>query len=380
MPSQFIAISRPDELVDRVGDWIEFANRVGLVAPFCGAEAWIAWLEGYAGQDLRVFELRQEGRLKALLPMFRKGMGLHMACESILDYQEVAAESLDDAVELITRVIECEGAKGFSLTFAQVAESSLLDAALKDERIARLASLQSRYQSLCSTVTFPVRGQNGVLGSFSGQQRRDYKVATKQIGTAFPGFSVEHLLGVEVTKASLEAVARVHRDNQFRKAGPSVFDEANFVPFLLRQVELGAPLSLSLLRENPGGEVIAFNLGYFSRDTFFYYLTSYEARHAALSPGRWILADSIRHLSGKVAGDSLRLDLLSGEEAYKKRWAKSYYKVTRYQVIPWRFPNLPRVAAYSALYGVKAVKNRLLDRLRTDRLNDLEHETTSLFR
>jgi CelD/BcsL family acetyltransferase involved in cellulose biosynthesis len=301
-----------------------------------------------------------------------------MACEVILDYQEIAAESIDDAVELIGCVIENEGSNGFSFSFAQVAESSGLGAALGDARIARLASIQSRYQSICPTVTYPVTGKRGILGAFSGQQRRDYKIAGKLIKAAFPDFRVEHTLGREVTETCLQAVARVHRGNQFRRAGRSVFDDPNFIPFLLRQVELGAPLCVSLLREKEGGGILAFNIGYFSGDTFFYYLTAYEIRFASLSPGRWILADSIRHLADRVSGDCLRLDLLSGEEAYKGRWAKSYYQVTRYHVIPRRFPNLPRMAAYSTVYGLKGVKKRLLSCFGGKQLVDLEREETAL--
>jgi hypothetical protein len=70
--------------------------------------------------------------------------------------------------------------------------------------------------------------------------------------------------------------------------------------------------------------------------------------------------------------------MLSGEEAYKSRWAKTFYEVSCIQVIPKLLINLPRVAAFSAVYGLKTAKNRLRDRLVGERLGKLVHENIEL--
>ena len=50
----------------------------------------------------------------------------------------------------------------------------------------------------------------------------------------------------------IEEVAALHRRNQYRKAGPSIFEDAAYIAFLKEQAGSDSGLCLSLVRPSPG--------------------------------------------------------------------------------------------------------------------------------
>lgn len=377
MTYELHCIDQFEEIAKRRDDWFRLASEQAVVAPFCRPEAWLGWLETFLEYEPLVFELRDEsGQLRAVLPLYENGLKLRVATDDHLDYQDILADSNESAVQLLKRIIETERGEGFSLTFGKVAEHSRLHAALHDERLESIASIQGRYWSICPATQFAVPESREFLPALSSRQRKDYRASTRRTADAFPDHVVEARWGKEIQPSEIEAAGQLHQANQYRKEGDSVFADPGFADFLKRQAEREVPLLLTTLRERPNGAPIAFSLGYFARDTYYYYMTTYEGRHSELSPGRKIMIDSLIECAKRLEGNTLRFDMLSGEESYKSRWAKSFYQVNRFQVIPKRLGNLPRMAAYSTVYGLKEAKNRWRSRLGVgDRITEaLEHE------
>lgn len=137
--------------------------------------------------------------------------------------------------------------------------------------------------------------------------------------------------GSSIPFEKILAIAKLHRENQYRKGGPSIFTDMEFLQFLERQSENDVSLRLSILWEKEGGAPIAFALGYFKDHTFFYYITSYDGRWGELSPGRYLMIEAMTYNAAECRGNLLRLDMLCGLEPYKSRWAKSYYDVMKFQ-------------------------------------------------
>ncbi len=356
-------ISRADQIEESRGEWTRFAGRCRLAAPFCAPSTWIPWLLEFSDLEPTVFELRRDNELLALLPMFQKGRTLGVATEPHLDYQDIAAVDIEAAVSLILELIRLAGEIRVNITFAKVAEHSLLAKALRDPRVAERAYVQSYFRSLCPTVDFTIQSHDNFLASLSRRQRKDYRSATKQIQAAVPDHVVEHYGGRDIELSFIEAVASLHLENQYRKKGNSIFADRSFQSFLEQQIAAGAPICLSMLRERKDGPLMAFTFGYFAEDTYFYYLTAYAGRHANCSPGRWLLVDTLKHWAGATRGNTLRLDLLSGNESYKDRWASSSYEISQFQIIPKRIGNWPRLVAYKALYGSKRARSYMKSQL-----------------
>lgn len=363
MPSGLSIVTAVSDLDLRLPEWDELFARCGQAAPFCGPRVWVPWLKTFPQHRPAIFELRRDGRLCALLPMYRNGDRLGMATGPHLDYQDLIAEDHESAVEVLLAAIEGgHGPLPSQLDFPNVQAGSRLESALADPRVGDVSHVQSRFMTFCMVTEFKLRKGESFLASLSGRHRRNFRNASRRIEKAAPAHVIEHRGPGELSTEVVAEAAGLHIANQHRKEGPSIFSVPGFRDFVTAQASAGAPIVLSLLRESPGGPLMAFNLGYFANDTYYFYLTSYAGRHAGCSPGRWILADSLRHWSQSVCGDVLRFDLLGGEEDYKERWAHGRYTVSRAVVIPRGVRHLPQFLAYSAVYGLKTFKNRLLGR------------------
>ncbi len=354
-------------------EWISFSDSCPLAAPFCGPRVWMPWLKAHPHFEPAVFEWRKGGDLLALIPMCRKGTRLEMATSLHLDYQDVAATDLDAAVAAVRAILQFESDDSSALVFPQVAARSRLAAALASPELAGFCHQEGRFWSRCPVASLDL-GRDSFDTALPARQRKDYRNAGNRLARAFPDHHVEHHGPGGFDPALLDDAAAQHRENQYRKEGESVFANPAYAAFLKEQLAAGAPLCLSTVREKEGGPLIAFNLGYLGRATFYYYLTSYSGQHASLSPGRWLLVDSLRHWSERIEGSILRFDMLCGEEDYKFRWATASYLVSRVVMIPRRLTNLPRILAYSTVYGLKNAKHRLLARTDGSRRIDVEPE------
>lgn len=352
-------VDRVDAVEASLGEWCAFADACRLVAPFCHPNVWGPWLLAQREGEPAVYEWRERGELRALIPMRRQGRVLEMAGGDHLDYQDIAALSVEDAIAALCAVVENERFRSATIVFSKVAEGSLLAAATGSARLAALGYLEERYWSRCLVAELP-QGSGGDFSQLlSARQRKDYRNAARRIAEALPDHEVEHLGPGGFDPQLIEEIGALHQASQYRKSGPSVFQEAAYRRFLQSLTSSGAPLCLSLLRERPQGALVAFHLAYFSQDTFFHYLTAYADAQAKLSPGRWLLVDALRHWHER-ARRGLRYDMLCGEEAYKSRWPANPYFVSKIVLLPKRLANLPRLLAYSAVYSLKNAKNRHL--------------------
>jgi len=378
MPLEFDVVSRHDHLAARRTEWCALADRSPLTPPFCRPEVWLPWYEAHPALAPAVYELRRGGTAVAVLPMVREGSLLRMAADEYLDYQDFVAGSREDASALMDRILLLEGASASVLSFRKVSEHSLLGAVLEDPSLAEAASIRSRPWSICPTVSFPLSPGRDLLECLPQRHRRNHRNADRRLSEGFPRCRARHWSGASIPPEAIAAAGDLHQANQYRKKGPSIFEQPQFRTFLDSQIADDAPLCLSVLETSEGGSLLAFTLGYFGRDTYHYYLTSYDGRHAEFSPGRWLLVETLRVQAKRVTGGVLRFDLLSGEESYKSRWAKSFYCVARKQVIPKRIDRLPRLAACSAIYGLKGAKNWARSRLLSSPWEKLDHESPGI--
>ncbi len=362
MPSALHCHDRWEAIESRLPDWLAFADRCRLAAPFCGPRVWSAWLKARRSpSEPAVFEWRSgDGELLALLPMERKGTRLEMAGTLHFDYQDLAALDTAAAGDLIAALVEAEGDRASEIVFPQVAEGSRLAQALAAPRLAGLARLERRFWSRCPVASIPREPGRGFETALPSRQRKDYRNASRRIAEALPEHVAEHHGPGSFDPGLVGEAAALHLASQQRKAGPSVLADASLRGTLEALADGESPLCLSLLRPRPGAAPIAFHLGWFDGATYYDYLTAYDAAYAALSPGRWLLVSALAHWHGRAAGDELRLDLLCGEEPYKNRWTAEAYRVARAVLLPHRLSNLPRIVAYAAVYGLKNARNRRL--------------------
>jgi CelD/BcsL family acetyltransferase involved in cellulose biosynthesis len=373
MPQRLHLHDRLESIEANLEEWSLFSSRCKVAAPFCDVRVWASWLRSHPHLEPAVYEWSAGGERKAILPFYRRGHHLEMAAGPHLDYQDLLALDRESAVAALLATVARESHRSTSLWFPKVAAHSRLAEALDDPRLGTLAHLEHRFWSRCPVTSIPKQSGKDFLASLPSRHRKDFRNADRRLLEVFPSLVAEHHGPGRFPASLVEEVADLHRRNQYRKAGPSVCEDDAFISFLKDQAGTESGLCLSLVRPAPGAAPIAFNLGYFAGNTFHYYLTAYAGEQARLSPGRWLLIDTLRHWHERVDGPALRFDMLCGEEEYKSRWHATSYEVSRVVLIPRRIVNLPRILAYSAVYGLKNAKNRrLLNRPDRGRLHEPE--------
>lgn len=354
--------SRFEQIEEKRLDWIDFSDRCRLASPFCGARTWIAWLQSNPSLEPAVYEWHDQGELRAIVPMFRQGANLEMAGGPHLDYQDILAYSDKDAARALIAIADLESSRCNSLCFPKVVEQSRLANALRSLQDSDAYHIKSRYWSQCpvSTISIGPGEKADFFTVLPSRQRKDYRNASRRIREAFPEYSVEHLGPGRIPYEKFMEAGELHKANQHRKTGDSIFTNPDFLAFIESLCVDDSSLCLSLLREYEGGPLLAFHMGFVGDSTFYDYLTSYSGAHTKLSAGRWLLVDTMRHWYERFPEGDFHLDMLSGEEAYKFRWPTESYIVTRNIVLPHRISNLARILTYTALYGLKNAKNRIL--------------------
>lgn len=351
----------PDETSMRRDEWIRFAESVSESAPMDHPSVWLSWLEAHPHFVPAIFERRDgHGRLVALLPLYRKGGELRVATDQHLDYQSITARTVDDAAELLREVVGFCLKQGLVLTLARVAHGSLLHRALQHPRLLKVAWTLNRYLTICPIGHYRWEEKADLISALPRSRRRDYRTSVRRLAEAFPDLVVAHLVSGEIEPGLVDEIASLHLQGPHGGEGQSVFRVPGFIDFLKRLGRRESGLVLSVARDRPGGDLLAFILGFRHRETFLYYLTSFRQAEKDLSPGNWLLVESLKRHEETVNGREVFLDLLSGREPYKKRWTKTAYEVDRYRVLPRRAGMVSRLIAISTVYRLKSLKNRLL--------------------
>ncbi len=261
MPQRLLLHDRLDSIEANLGDWSAFSRQSKLAAPFCEVSVWTSWLRAHPHLQPAVYEWFSGGERRAILPFFRLGHRLEMASGPHLDYQDLIAADRESSVEALLAVIAQESHRCGILLFPKVAEHSRLALALDDPRVAAVAHLQHRFWSKCPVASVPREPGKDFFASLPSRQRKDYRNADRRLREAFPAARVEHHGPGSFPESLVDEVARLHCRNQFRKAGPSVCEDAAFLTFLKDQARSESALCLSLLRPPPDVSPIAFTHG-----------------------------------------------------------------------------------------------------------------------
>jgi len=343
------------------------------VPSFAGPVVWLAWLEAFPEIEPAILELRDESGLRAVLPLYVDGFCLRLIGDEHLDYQDLLADGHEAAARLLQEALRIAAAQKRILSFRKIAEGSWIISALHNGYWLKDAVMIQRYWGTCPTATFDSGSAGQFLTGLSRNKKSAHRYATNKLKENFPNSYFEILGDAPIPEQVFQEVARLHRENQHRKSGESIFCDSRYISFLEKQSAYGMPLRLSLLWEKPGGMLLGFILGYLERDTYSLYITSYQGAYHHLSPGRWLLVETLAHCADSTNGTTIRLDLLTGLEEYKRRWAESYYLLYRIQLIPRGFGGIPLRIGYGLLYTAKRIKERVRQRLRPDYRRELRH-------
>lgn len=330
------------------------------IPPFSHPNVLVEWAVNTPGEveSLFVVTLRsgEKRQLKAVFPGFRRGRKVRLLTDSVTDYQDITAFSQEAAIELMKKVIEISDERGFRLVFQKISDHSLLWNCLRAPN-RPVSFVVKRIYGPCPYGDFQIPIGGDFLDSLSKKRRKNYKAACSKIRQGIPHGKLEHLRGKEITKEVIEAVANLHIENQHRKKGKSILAKPSVRNWLCGLTGMGSGLCVSLFWD--GENLAAFNLSFIDeeRKVFYYYIPAFSFEYAAYSPGTRLLVESMKYFTSSEGGN-IRLDLLCGDEAYKRMWSSDCYFVWRVVRFPERVSCTPMYCLYRIGYALKALKNR----------------------
>lgn len=299
-------------------EWGELWGRQAEATPFQSPDWLLPWIESFRPHDLWVLEVRQEGRLLGVAPLFEyesenKERTLAILGAGISDYLDVIVDR-NHANEVVQAIF------GF-LANAEAGWNrvELLDLRKNSPLLSWSAGpdwqTQSADYDVCPRLVF--RSSPDEPGqAIPSRQHRNLKTAKNRIRREG---RVQITLADRTTLSEhLETLFRLHAARWRESRKPGVLANEVVKDFHRKAAPLlfeSGMLRLYTLRLNQ--EPIAALYTLWRPDVVYLYLQGFDFAYAEYSPGMQIIAavveDALKH--GRQA-----IDFLRGREAYKYGW------------------------------------------------------------
>ncbi len=367
---QFAILKCYEEIESLLPEWRDLFSEMQSqdtgkhhLPPFSRPDVLACWAKAAESEmdSLFVITLRthENGKLRAVFPGFLYRGALRMLTDDVTDYQDITALSRVEAEVMMSEVINISQIWRYRLALHKISDFSLAWDCL--QAVSRSNHyLVKRPHGPCPHGDFEIpRGGGDFLNTLSKKRRKNHKAAASKIRQRIPEGRVEHLRGEEITREVIAEISDLHISNQYRKQGESVFKKQTMRDWLLNIAKVDSSLNIALFRD--GDELAAFNLSFvdIEQKTFYYYIPSFSREYQNYSLGTWLMVESLRHHT-PANGGNFRLDLLCGDENYKKMWATDRYHVWRVILFPGNISSRAAYGLYRGVYALKTLKNKLI--------------------
>lgn len=305
------------ERFDDLGrEWHDLAARSDTSHLFNTHDWLAAWWRAFADplDRMRVYGLRQDGRLVALLPLRLSGDRLTTWFNHYLGRSDLLVDRTAPTAhrDLFTAIHDDRRIWNV-LELSQVPEDSpTLTALARGDadplRIHAVRNIASPY--LVCDGDYEGWYQRRFSGRKRQQDRRKLRQAEKRGATEL----VVHT-ELEAVKAAFERGTVVEAKSWKGEQGSAIEKSEAALAFMrdviVRFARRGA---VRLVEQTIGGETAAFLLGFVHGGTFYFHKTGYDPAYSDVSPGRTVLLAAIERC---FAEGLERFDFLGADDPYK---------------------------------------------------------------
>lgn len=322
-------IQKAEELQSLEGEWSQLWDEDSMATPFQSPEWLLPWWRNFKEGELFVIALRQNGRLCALLPFYiysdpakgeRQllflGAGTSDYLDGLFSNRRMAPTEQDALVSIVTECL---------LNYRQLWDIAYLKQLRNDSPILALTDLfpsaNRRYPSEACAWLSLERDKN--IPSKILRNIHYYRRHAEQMGRLeFTPVTLETAL------STFDELVSLHRQRWERLGQDGVLAEERVrqhhretIPLLYRKQ------ILRLSRLTIDGNTIGVFYGLADspsrrRRKVYYYLSGFHPDYHMVSPGTLLLAAAVEE--GKAEG-AIGIDLLRGEEQYKRLWGAEFY-------------------------------------------------------
>jgi CelD/BcsL family acetyltransferase involved in cellulose biosynthesis len=325
-------VSRPnvlttiEELEALAPEWSDLWDRCPGATTFQRPEWLVPWLHLFRPESLWTVEIRSEGRLAGLVPLFLDEDSLYPVGAGITDYLDalIDREAGRSAVDAFYGVLRDRRGEWSTLDFEQLRPLSPLFEATSFQGLL----METAEENASPVLTLPESGD--LHKRMSTGHLKNLRYARRQMERAG---KVEWVLaGPDNVDALLDALFRTHaaRWGMRGEEGMLMGDE---IQSFHRQVARGllqrGVLRLYGLRFD--GRLAGALESFFEKDAAYFYLHGFEPEVARFSPGLQLVG---RFIDDAVERGIRRIDFLRGREAYKYRWGAKDMPTYRRRIRP----------------------------------------------
>jgi CelD/BcsL family acetyltransferase involved in cellulose biosynthesis len=289
-----------------------------------------AWWDAFGRGDLLLLAVEEEGRLKAIAPLFADSGMVYFVGSGGSDYLDFVG-AIDDGSVLEQLLSAARGlVPGFlGFRFYHLPEWS--PTARQLERIAARAGMDLVDEGDLAAPAIRLDTEPGLasrLASKASLLRHERWFAREGL------LSVEHLDRPAAIRIHLDALFDQHIRRWAATPHPSLFNEERqrrFYVRILDRAEQGAASWLRFCRVIWNGRAVACHLGFHLGGRFLWYKPTFEIDLARRSPGEVLL----RNLILRAESESARVfDFGLGEEPFKNRFANHVARVRTWGLYP----------------------------------------------
>lgn len=308
---------------------------------------WVgAWWDAFGRGDLLVLALRRDGRLAAVLPMRRVVGGIASPTNwHTPEFAPVAADA--EALDELAQRLFARPHRRIDVGFLEGggAARAAIERAARGARLVHVRTL-ARSPYVATDV-----GEDDYLARLPKGRRKSMRRQRRRLEEAG---EVEFRMddGSGGVDEPLAEAFRIEASGWKGRDGTAILSRAATQRFYTDVVHWAAErgwLRLSSLRLD--GRGIAFDLSVEHGGACYSLKAGYDAQAAALGPGIQLLHELVLWA---VHGDVATLELLGGEEDYKRDWATGHRELVLFQA----FSRTPagRAAQLAAVRGRPAAK------------------------
>jgi len=307
-------------------EWSALWDRSPGATTFQRPEWLLAWLHLFRPDSLWSVELRSDGRLIGLVPLFLDDGSLYPIGAGITDYLDAIFDgaATASAVEAFYSTLRERRGAWSSLDIEQLRPQSPLMAATASEGLA----IETVEENASPVLTLPESGSLHEV--MSSRHLKNLRYARRQMERAG---NVEWILADRTTLDELlEALFRTHaaRWGMRGEEGMLMGDE---IQSFHREVARGL-LERGVLRlygMRFDGRLVGALESFFEKDSAYFYLHGFEPEVARFSPGIQLVG---RFIDDAAERGIRCIDFLRGREEYKYRWGAKDMPTYRMRIRP----------------------------------------------
>jgi CelD/BcsL family acetyltransferase involved in cellulose biosynthesis len=288
------------------------------------------WLRAYlplARHRWRILALRTAGETVAYLPLAFGGSfldrELYLAGHPVADYTGMIAapEHSAAAIAAFGDAILAERWDGFNVT--DIADPRLERLTERIIERGRLR-LESEARTPCRSVALPPDWETYITQTISAKTRVNALRVERRLAEAFPDFTASEAGDADID-AAIEAMIAVNH----RRWGGNLTNARKRYGRLFRRAYDAGLARIFVYRD--GARPIAGATAFLDplRSTFGLYMIGFDEDYARFSPGKGIVARTIR---AAIEGGYKRFDFLRGDEDFKARFAPDLHHTQHYRV------------------------------------------------